>query len=397
MAFEALRSARLPFDLIRSADVRAGNLDNYAMLFVPGGWASNKLKALGDAGVREVRRFVENGGNYLGFCGGAGLATIDGMGLLNINRVPTKHRVPSFSGKARFSLKAHSIWTGTSEADFHVWWPSQLSIADPAVHVLATYAEALPGSYSSDLNVGDVLKYHGSWSALEQSYGINLDPDRLKGQPAVVEGRCGRGKVMLSLVHFDTPDDAGGRTVLEKLWEYLAGAAPVKCDAVEERNVSYSTPMHSYVSDLTGAAESLLAFGERHFLWFCRNRFILQWRRGIRGLEYCTLHGMIRAVAEYPDNVCSGDPFVNGRLQCIRDMFLAFKEDAERLLLHERLELQNGHMITYDKTDDPQVKALRSKLFTNSKSYGGQFKELLDKIDELIFYLLRSTRKTNLV
>ena len=37
------------------------------------------------------------GGSYLGFCGGAGLATMDGMGLLNVKRKPTKERVPSLS------------------------------------------------------------------------------------------------------------------------------------------------------------------------------------------------------------------------------------------------------------------------------------------------------------
>ena len=29
--------------------------------------------ALGECGINEIKKFVNNGGNYLGFCGGAGL------------------------------------------------------------------------------------------------------------------------------------------------------------------------------------------------------------------------------------------------------------------------------------------------------------------------------------
>jgi cobyrinic acid a,c-diamide synthase len=81
MAFNALKTASLPFELIRAEDIRNGALAGYAVLFVPGGWASNKLKALGDKGIGAIRDFVAEGGHYLGFCGGAGLATQDGIGL----------------------------------------------------------------------------------------------------------------------------------------------------------------------------------------------------------------------------------------------------------------------------------------------------------------------------
>ncbi|PIW89550.1 MAG: hypothetical protein COZ93_04455, partial [Nitrospirae bacterium CG_4_8_14_3_um_filter_44_28] len=74
MAYKALKANGLPFELIRAEDIKKGRLKNYAMLFVPGGWASNKIKALGGKGLSEIKKFVRSGGNYLGFCGGAGLA-----------------------------------------------------------------------------------------------------------------------------------------------------------------------------------------------------------------------------------------------------------------------------------------------------------------------------------
>ena len=65
MAWRALKAAGLPFDLLRSEDIRQGALSRYRMIFVPGGWASNKISALGEWGREEIRRFVAAGGSYL--------------------------------------------------------------------------------------------------------------------------------------------------------------------------------------------------------------------------------------------------------------------------------------------------------------------------------------------
>jgi hypothetical protein len=115
MARRALKAAGLPFDLLRAEDIRGGALSLYRMLFVPGGWASNKLSALGGRGQAEIRRFVEEGGSYLGICGGAGMVTEDGIGLLPIRRKPTAERVASFSGPVRLTLGPGAVrgWTGS--------------------------------------------------------------------------------------------------------------------------------------------------------------------------------------------------------------------------------------------------------------------------------------------
>jgi len=51
MARRALKEAGLPFDLLRSEDIRKGALSRYRVIFVPGGWASNKINSLGDQGM----------------------------------------------------------------------------------------------------------------------------------------------------------------------------------------------------------------------------------------------------------------------------------------------------------------------------------------------------------
>jgi glutamine amidotransferase-like uncharacterized protein len=55
-------------------DVRAGVLGQFDVAMFTGGSGSGQAKALGEDGRAEVRRFVENGGGYIGICAGAFLA-----------------------------------------------------------------------------------------------------------------------------------------------------------------------------------------------------------------------------------------------------------------------------------------------------------------------------------
>ncbi len=382
MAYKALEVNGLAFDLLRSDDIRKGRLTGYGFLFVPGGWASNKMKALGDAGIEEIRKFVRDGGSYVGFCGGAGLATLDGIGLLPVRRRPTKERVPSFSGPILLNISEHPIWEGISGRRFHAWWPSQF-VVNQDVSVLATYGKALPESFSSDLNVGDT-EAHGDWAELERMYQINLDTQRLLNEPAVVEGRFGTGKVLLSLVHFDTPGDTNGAAVLKNLWNYLLGERE---KAVSER-VSHAGRHASegdtatIIAPLESAVADLIDLGQRNFLWFWRNPLLLQWRRGVRGLEYCTLYSMVKELANLMaqqgrDAAASG---IEGKLARVG----YFADKAKHLLVRERHAMQSGP-ITYERCDDPEIQALREKLFSRSKSYGGLFKQILDDLDLLLY------------
>lgn len=423
MAYKALISNNLAFRLIRSEDIRNGCLKNYSMLFVPGGWSSNKLKSLGDKGANAIRDFVNKGGSYLGFCGGAGLATLDGIGLLRINRMPTKQRVPSFSGRIHLKINKHPIWncfenseiknsesnispvTHHSSPVFYAWWPPQFVIDDNEVEILATYGDALPDSFSSDINVGDI----GStieWTDLEKIYQINLDPARLTDEPAVVEGKYGKGRVVLSLVHFDTPDDENGAMVLKNLWEYLNGSRKLSVTSNETpykfpvaSNLKYNSLLANnklfahyspLINDLESAVDDLISLGIRNFLWFWRNQMLLQWRRGVRGLEYCTLYLMIKEIAEIirtADTEQREEKLID-ELNNIKTLLIPFVEKAKQLLILERLEMQNSH-ITYEKCDDPEIQKIRSEIFGNSKSYGGLFKKLIDGIDKVLYPLLK--------
>jgi hypothetical protein len=125
----------------------------------------------------------------------------------------------------------------------------------------------------------------------------------------------------------------------------------------------------------------------RNFLWFWRNPMLLQWRRGVRGLEYCTLYVLVKEIADMVKAGTSGND-IRERLDRVRALLEPFVGDAMRLLVMERLAMQNGH-ITYERCDHPEIRELRTWLFSNAKSHGGLFKELIDQIDGVLFLLLR--------
>ena len=128
---------------------------------------------------------------------------------------------------------------------------------------------------------------------------------------------------------------------------------------------------------------------------------LLQWRRGVRGLEYCTLYIMIMEIAEilkgrYASCVMRHEikekssnllPITDYLLR-IRELLIPFIDKAKHLLILERHAMQNGH-ITYERCDDPEIQKLRTELFSSSKSYGGLFKELIDEVDKLLYTLTK--------
>lgn len=405
MSWKALRQSGLPFDLVRSEEIRAGALSPYAMIFVPGGWAAAKVSALGKAGLAEIRRFVQNGGSYLGICGGAGLATDSHLGLLPVYRTPNACRVPSFSGPIRLTLADHPIWNNVTTPVFHAWWPPQLDVAtEKDFRILARYDQALPQAMSADILVENAQKT--GWADLEKQYGIFLNPERLKGEPAVVEGLYGRGKVVLSLVHFDTLNDPNGAMVLQNLWRYLIDEAhcglrikpPPSADVPREKDFF---PFTDILDDIARTVTRLIDEGERLHLWRRRNELLLQWRRGIRGMEYSTLSAMTQDIAQrlsvhhksvtgpinppaWPDQA-----HLKQSLEHIGKLLHAFADESVQLLRLEQAFL-TGPAATPDPCWNEKIHRLRKVLFGEARHFGGTFKPLIDALDRLLYRLLKS-------
>ena len=58
-------------DLLYASDIIGGELSNYDMVVIPGGWAVTYNSELGTGGITEIRRFVRAGGAFFGVCAGA--------------------------------------------------------------------------------------------------------------------------------------------------------------------------------------------------------------------------------------------------------------------------------------------------------------------------------------
>ncbi|MHB8858365.1 MAG: BPL-N domain-containing protein [Thermoleophilia bacterium] len=420
IAYDTFRELGVDFDLLTAGDIREGRLPGYDVLFVPGGWASDKIESLGKQGAEAIRSFVGAGGSYLGFCGGAGLALThsSGLGLVEIGRLPTSVRVPSFSGPIHLRQEDpdHPMWKGLPDnTGFHAWWPGQFSLenAGAGVRVLARYGEPGDGSFVTDVPVLPDM----DWQVWEDRYGINLNPGRIVGEPAVIETVFGEGRVLLSYPHFETPGDAAGARVLLNIIGYLAGGKEVAGKEVAgkaaagttaeagARNESGDRPAKSptagelktkavsLAEELRRSAGELIGFGIDNRLWFQRNPWILQWRRGVRGVEYSTLYAMIARLADVIASPAADaiDKAAIENLERLRQISEPFFREAPELLRLESAAMSHGP-INPLKTGDPEIGALRERLFSNSKRCGGLYEEIINLTDATLLPLLQTKR-----
>lgn len=403
---EALNRLGVDHHLLSASDIARGALEGYRTLLVPGGWASHKVKALEGPGRERIREFVACGGSYLGFCGGAGLALsgTPALGLVPIERMPLEDRLPSASGGVWIRAESsHPAWKDLPQTiPVSVWWPSQFKWEPSPENVcLASYWKSGNDFCVADLPVMDVENEHIAWPHWEECYGINLDPGRLLGQPAIIEVRSGKGKLVLSYPHLETPGDYWGHRLFHNLLSFLdeeasrhLGSKP----APEAPPARFLTPPGNEALRLLQrsreASDSLIEFGERHLFWKWRTPWLLNWRRGIRGLEYGTLAVTLRSLATEASRPAGvpgdSDPWLEPALT-IRRQVLEFCALARRLLLEEKLAAQNGALTKLGSINKP-VDELRGRLFGCSMNHGGVCQSLFDGIDDLLLHVLRTNR-----
>lgn len=81
--------------LLKGADIAGGALKDHDVVIFTGGSGSKQAAGIGEAGRAEVRKFVENGGGYVGICAGAYLACSGftwSLGVLDAKTVSNKWR-----------------------------------------------------------------------------------------------------------------------------------------------------------------------------------------------------------------------------------------------------------------------------------------------------------------
>lgn len=407
MLRHALRHGRFPFRLVRAREISAGLLQQQPpkALLVPGGWARFKSAALGRKGREAVTKYLAAGGAYLGFCGGAGLALPeqDGLDICPLCRKPMAQRLPNFSGNVAAALHAHPLvpQTHPSEIYLPVWWPSQFAASSETnVQVLASYAGPGPDFWVSDLAWADIRD--SAALVWQQRYGINLNPDLLAGEPAVISGsygQNGRGRYILSYAHLESPNAPAANIWLGHMLSLLLGQVPSlaspEAGTVPEWDLRNAPILweNPRLERMDAGLNLLIALGMRHFLLCWRRPWLLGWRRGLPGFALTTLFAQIKtagSLAPTREALCFWEEHGPGTERMLGE----FVELMSVYLLNERLARHNSQPSSPGACSDPAQHALRETLVGRFPGYGGLFGRIAKAMDEVLWLLCKRERSS---
>jgi hypothetical protein len=377
----ALKALRAPVTMLKAEHVRAGALRDLrpSTLLVPGGWAKLKSLALGREGREEIRNHVREGGAYLGFCGGAGLAlnserSAPFLGLCDWSRKPASQRLPNFSGHMHCTVNENG---GRYEAALPVWWPSQFLPGKTPLEVLARYEGPGPDFWAADLDWSGVTSSEvGQW---EKLYGINLDPERLHHEPCIVRGVYGQGSFVLSYAHLETPSSPQANALLSRLLGLGDQLTVPVWDLGQEAPLWDDKTLRTLHEGLL----SLVAFGQNHFLLFWRTPWLLGWRRGVPGSPINFLLAMAWQARHSHASTRAKDYWADHGARCC-EQCLDFCLQTQDYLLQERRILATSPS-SPEASASPNLQRRKLELFGKFPGYGGLYGEILHTLDELLW------------
>lgn len=388
LLWRALEAFGAPTVLARAAELPALLEQKPRLLIVPGGWARGKAERLGGPGLAAVQRYVTEGGAYLGFCGGAGLAlTGGGMDLCPWTRKGFSDRMQHFvSGHMRVRVPMAGANSGLVPQDLPdapllpVWWPARFNPGpDPRVTVLASYLSPGPDIMVADIPLASLpADTLDDWQNL---YGVRLWPHFMAGQPCMVASSLGQGRAVLSYAHLETPASRAANAWLAHLVERLSGldinAAPVPAWDLESLPARWDDPT------LAEAAERLadiVRLGQEHFLLFWRNPWLLGWRRGIPGAGITSLHALVRQIMACAPTDQAVEYWQGQAGEFARTMEL-FHHGLNGYLLAERLAMTLAS--APDAVCLTGLKQQKSALFGPPPASGGLYGKMLPVLEEL--------------
>lgn len=175
------------------ADIANGVLPQFDLLIVPGGSASKQAAAIGTTGRARIGEFVRAGGGYIGICAGSYLATSGfswGLKILDAKTASPKWRRGTGPVKLELTDRGREILSDRRDqfdcryANGPILVPAQIDTL-PDFEPLAFFRSELAENGAPP--------------------GIMID------SPAIVAGRCDRGRVVCSSPH---PESTPGLEVL---------------------------------------------------------------------------------------------------------------------------------------------------------------------------------------
>ncbi len=399
MAWRALRALGLSIRLTKGQEIAHGLLlgkqasPAQDLLIVPGGNARAKARALGSSGLSAIRAFIAAGGNYLGICGGAGLALSgeNSLGLCPWSRKPYPDRLQHLaSGHVLARLSPHPLCPPALEGyniSLPIWWPGRFSKASGCdVDILAQARSRDSDFWLGDLALASIPQaFFGIW---REEYGLDLSSDFLTNMPLVVSGRSGRGSYVLSYSHLETPQSPHANTwlafLIAKLTQTDLQASTIPAWDLEQPVTQWplddkSLPLHKALA----ITRHLLDLGVAQQLFFRRTPWLWGWRTGLPGAAINSLHTSLVTLLSLTPNVQAQKAWEDLSHHFSRTVEL-FAESAEESLLTSRItNVLKGclpHAIGHRDLKERQL-----AIFGCPRNGGGLVGEMLKVTEELIY------------
>jgi glutamine amidotransferase-like uncharacterized protein/predicted deacylase len=187
---------------VSPADIANGILAQFQLVIFSGGSGSGQSKSLGEAGRKEVRDYIRNGGGYIGICAGSYLACEGfswGLNVLDAKTVSNKWRRGRAIVKMELTPPGHNL-LGKLEH------PTDIKYANGPI---------LAPANSDDIPDFQPLAFYRTEIAENDSpKGVMVN------SPAVVSGSFGKGRVVCFGPH---PEQTPGLEAM--LWRSLLWAA----------------------------------------------------------------------------------------------------------------------------------------------------------------------------
>lgn len=377
-----LKHCQANFCVLSGQDIAENKLNQLKpkWLIVPGGWASLKYKKLGSKGQKYLQEYLKEGGNYLGFCGGAGLALTSSksLGICPLKRKKFEERLPNFSGD--IWCKVH---TTKETLLFPVWWPSQFEWENthPDLKIIASYLYPAKDFWVSDLKLENLeTKEINNWQEL---YSINLDPSSLKEEPCIIQGKVGKGQYILSYPHLETPNSPQAN-------QFLLNLLNLPLKKIPDLDLfSCPNPENTFLAKIFHKLMDLIRIGEEHFLVIKRRKWLLAWRRGIPGSYFNSLLALLYFLQDLPQNL-----FPAKTKDKLEKDFQQFYLLSQKFILKERYLLSKTPSSPL-QSSDPEQQKLKQQLFGTFPGYGGLYKELITSLDKLALQKIKLETSQN--
>lgn len=394
LLWHSLHSLEIPFKLLSSKDISKQLLDDTSLLIVPGGSARLKASSLGTKGKKAVKDFLAEGGKYLGFCGGAGLAlsTKEGLALCPWKRSSFSDRLLHHISGHLFVHKSEHFLLPTSEEDtaiLPVWFPARFEVVETQEEqplVLARYGEASKDFYMSDLPLSlFTQEYSHESMAL---YGIDLDP-HLRGEPASILGKYAKGEYILSYAHLETPYSHFANNFYFNILENFAGIKnDFKCVPQLDLDLLEVKWEDNVLEECSQKLMCLLDFGMGLGLLFRRTPWLIGWKQGLQGGQLANLRMalfILRSLS--PDSAMRAK--WEEESEKFSRLFKLFYEGVHSFFYAQRLCLSLTDVLSTSLLVDQQT-----RLFGKAMEMGGICGELVDILESV--FLMQYENKERL-